>query len=125
MLNQVRVSLVAVSLLLASLTAGVSTATAATRGDHQVVVDKDGVRFQVVPYADLNLDSRDGNEALYRRLQQAAVRVCTQPSYTVQGLRTNAKRCARTALAQSVLALGNRHLTALHQSSTMSATNRG
>lgn len=58
----------------------------------------DEVRTERVKYADLNLDSSAGVEALYGRIHAAARHVCDQPAEAV----ANVKACMRKAESEAI-----------------------
>lgn len=58
----------------------------------------DEVRSEKVKFADLNLNSLAGVEALYTRLHAAALRVCDQPAEAV----ANVKACMRKAESEAI-----------------------
>jgi UrcA family protein len=89
-----------------------------------VMTTADGLRFQVVQFADLDLSAQAGNRTLYARIRTAAKRVCAE---TVSDLRIaiEAGRCRRASVANAVAAIGNGRLTAVHlaqSSHSMSST---
>jgi UrcA family protein len=88
---------------------------AATPGAH--ANDKDKIvegNSTVVKFGDLNLQSTDGAEALYRRIQRAANKVCWD-SRDIHVLNDTARRdCVERAVAKAVSDVDNRHLTALY-----------
>jgi UrcA family protein len=68
----------------------------------------------VVRFGDLNLQNPQGAEALYRRIERAAHKVC---SYTrdFHVLNDVARRgCVERAIAKAVSDVNNKHLTALY-----------
>lgn len=64
-----------------------------------------------VNYSDLNLDQKEGREALYTRLRRAAGDVC-DAEYS----RLEERECFDTALDRAVEEVGNQELTAIHRS---------
>jgi len=66
----------------------------------------------------LNVSKQEGAEQLYRRLQQAAKRVCDVEPLKVSGsIRelSNSMRCYRQTLDASVAKVDNEILTAIHE----------
>jgi UrcA family protein len=73
-------------------------------------------RSEKVTYSDLNVEA--GAQSLYRRIQQAAKRVCGVESLKVAGnLRqlSQQKNCYRDALDATVAKIDNAALTELHK----------
>jgi len=72
-----------------------------------------------VSFADLNLDSQEGVEVLYRRLKSASSKVCGTGVYqqksTVKSA-VQARACFQSVLSRSVAKVGNANLTAIHES---------
>jgi UrcA family protein len=75
----------------------------------------DQVRSETVKFADLNVNTPAGAEALYTRIHWAANRVCSQ---TDPVLRAAASACARKAEAQAIEKLSLPQLTAYYQMKT-------
>jgi UrcA family protein len=77
----------------------------------------DGVRAQVVRFADLDTTRVAGAQALYRRIQHAARDVCE-----VDNARTYSsesyEHCASAAIARAVADVGSPLLTEYHQAAT-------
>ena len=71
-------------------------------------------RSETVKFADLNLDSQAGVEALYGRIHAAAWRVCQQPGGELAAV----KGCMRKAESQAIGKLNNSLLTAFYQKKT-------
>ncbi len=74
-----------------------------------------------VSYADLNLESEEDVQELYRRLQYASKEVCnvaspqTADSYVMKLVRQQAtQRCYREALSNAVDNFDNENLTRIH-----------
>lgn len=75
----------------------------------------------VVKFGDLNLQNPAGVEALYRRIQGAANRVCGD-ARDIKVLNDIARReCVETAVAKAVRDVNNRNLTALYVRKTIKA----
>jgi UrcA family protein len=75
----------------------------------------------VVKFGDLNLQNPDGVEALYRRIQRAAEKVCWD-TRDIHVLNDIAKRnCKERAVAKAVSDVNNGHLTALYTRKTNKA----
>ena len=55
---------------------GIFSALAVSVSTMSVAADSEPVRTSIVSYADLNVSSPQGADALYRRIQQAAANVC-------------------------------------------------
>ena len=70
----------------------------------------------VVQYADLNLASNDGAQALYARLEAAAARACgnTPMAWEVQA-RKNFKSCVERKLDKAVGKVNDPNVQALHK----------
>ena len=75
----------------------------------------DQVRSETVKFADLNVNTPAGAEALYTRIHSAANRVCSQ---TDAVLRAAVSGCARKAEAQAIEKLSLPQLTAYYQMKT-------
>jgi UrcA family protein len=74
---------------------------------------------KTVSYADLNLKSSAGVEALYTRLKKAAYEVCQIPTGTHQiRIESELKACKADAIDRAVQQTNLPSLTALHQSKT-------
>jgi UrcA family protein len=75
----------------------------------------------VVKFGDLNLQNPDGVEALYKRIQRAANKVCGDPRdiHTFPDLAR--RECVERAVAKAVSDVNNRHLTALYTRKTNKA----
>ncbi|HZO23085.1 MAG TPA: UrcA family protein [Steroidobacteraceae bacterium] len=71
----------------------------------------DGVRSETVKFADLNLDTPAGVEALYRRIHAAAQRVCDQPFGQESGIRP----CMTKAESEAISKVNVPLLTAFYQ----------
>ena len=73
----------------------------------------DQVRSETVKFSDLNVNSPESAAALYRRIHQAAVRVCSyngvDPLFWIA-----ATDCARKSEAQAIEKLGLPELTAYY-----------
>lgn len=68
----------------------------------------------VVSYADLNLDTDAGALALYRRISNAARRVCADHgSRDVQQMRA-VRACREQAITRAISDVGNEKLAAVH-----------
>ncbi|MDH3990249.1 MAG: UrcA family protein [Gammaproteobacteria bacterium] len=75
-------------------------------------------RSEKVTYSDLNVEKEAGAQSLYRRIQQAAKRVCGVESLKVAGnLRqlSQQQNCYRDALDATVAKIDNAALTELHK----------
>jgi len=72
-------------------------------------------RSLTVSYGDLNLANPLGVERLYKRLRQAANRVCGDP---VMVRLSGYAQCTQHAVEEAVRSIDNRNLTALHQERT-------
>jgi UrcA family protein len=73
---------------------------------------------RVVIYADLDLNSLAGVEALYGRIRAAARSACQAANGTQPLLLAANWQCARQALADAVAKINNHHLTAHHSHRT-------
>lgn len=70
---------------------------------------------QVVKYADLNLNSLAGVSMLYRRIRQAAVRVCGDPADARELSKwARLRTCNEQAVARAVDAVNSSALTSFH-----------
>jgi UrcA family protein len=74
----------------------------------------DEARSETVKFADLNLSSAAGVEALYGRIHEAARRVCDQPAGEEAGI----GRCMRKAESEAIGKVNVPLLTALYQKKT-------
>jgi UrcA family protein len=74
----------------------------------------DEVRSETVKFADLNLGSPAGVEALYGRIHAAARRVCDQPAGEQAGIRG----CMRKAESEAIGKVNVPLLTAFYQKKT-------
>jgi UrcA family protein len=72
------------------------------------------VRSETVKFADLNLSTPSGVDALYRRIHAAARRVCEQPA----GEETAARSCMLKAEGDAVSKVNIPLLTSLYQKKT-------
>jgi UrcA family protein len=73
----------------------------------------DQVRSETVKFADLKVDTPAGVEALYRRINSAAQRVCSYEATSVQGP-SIWRNCVRPSVDAAVTKVNNPLLTALH-----------
>ena len=73
-----------------------------------------GDRSETVKFADLNLGTQAGAEALYVRIHAAARRVCEQPAGEIQA----AASCMRKAESEAIGKVNVPLLTALYQKKT-------
>ena len=85
---------------------------AAVTGAH---ANEEPVRSETVKFADLNVGSPSGVEALYDRIHRAARRVCSQFDPLQQ---IAAKSCAQKAEARAIATLSLPQLTAYYQMKT-------
>jgi len=76
----------------------------------------DQVRSETVKFADLNVNTSAGAEALYGRIHAAARRVCDQPGNWMLAARTNA--CVTKAESQAIGKLSLPLLTAFYEQKT-------
>jgi UrcA family protein len=74
----------------------------------------DDVRSETVKFADLNVDTPAGAEALYGRIHAAARRVCEQPAGELAGVR----RCMTKAEGQAIGKVNSPLLTAVYEQKT-------
>ena len=74
----------------------------------------DQVRSETVKFADLNVSTPAGAEALYRRIHAAARRVCEQPAGELAG----AGRCITKAESEAIEKVNLPLLTAYYQQKT-------
>jgi UrcA family protein len=74
---------------------------------------------KTVSYADLNLKSSAGVDALYKRIKKAAYEVCQLPTGTHQiRIESELKACKVDAVDRAIQQANLPMLTALHQSKT-------
>jgi UrcA family protein len=103
-------------LLVASVALVFSAPIVANAAHNSLSAVESGIR---VSYSDLNLDSRNGIEVLYKRLQNATNQAClTGPFQQKASVRevVNARACYNDVLTRSVAKVGNNELTAVHES---------
>ena len=74
----------------------------------------DDVRSETVRFADLNVGTPAGVEALYGRIHGAAGRVCQQPGGELEAIRT----CVRRAESNAIGKVNAPLLTAFYQKKT-------
>jgi UrcA family protein len=74
----------------------------------------DDVRSETVKFADLNVDTPAGAEALYGRIHAAARRVCEQPA----GELVSVRRCMANAESQAIGKVNSPLLTAFYEQKT-------
>jgi UrcA family protein len=74
----------------------------------------EAVHSETVKFADLNLSSSAGVEALYGRIHAAAWRVCRQPA----GEQAASTRCVRKAESEAIGKVNVPLLTAFYQTKT-------
>ena len=70
-----------------------------------------------VSYADLKLETKEGANALYRRLKQASKQVCDVRGLTVEGSLKRireARQCYRETLSAAVEKVDNEQVTQIH-----------
>jgi UrcA family protein len=70
-----------------------------------------------VSYADLNIDSQNGAEALYARIRYAARSVCTQYESPQLDRRSVWQSCVSKSVDAAVAKINNRMLSSIHNSS--------
>lgn len=83
----------------------------------------DQFRSETVKFADLNVNTPAGAEALYKRIHWAAGRVCSVDDSDPL-LRISANNCARKAEAEAIEKLSLPQLTAYYQMKTGKHTER-
>jgi UrcA family protein len=71
------------------------------------------IRSETVKYADLKVDTLAGAEALYRRIQSAARRVCGYDATSIRGP-SLWQNCVLPSVDAAVAKVNNAQLTALH-----------
>jgi UrcA family protein len=99
--NAVRMTVVAIAAMSATVLAGVTHAAEAG----------DTLPKQVVVFKDLNLNSNAGVQVLYRRIQGAADQVCGKvDARDLRGVRAK-KACVEQAIANAVATVDSRMLT--------------
>jgi len=74
----------------------------------------DQVRSETVKFADLNLGTQAGVEALYGRIRAAARRVCAQPAWSL----ASSGPCIAKAESQAIAKVNVPLLTAFYQTKT-------
>jgi len=72
------------------------------------------VRSETVKFADLNIDTQAGVQALYGRIHAAARRVCDQPA----GEQSAVRSCMSKAEASAIAQVNTPLLTALYEKKT-------
>ena len=73
------------------------------------------VETRVVSYADLNLSTKAGLEAMYSRLEEAAKDVCGEQPMLIELTRyKHYERCVDSTLASAVSSVRSASLAALH-----------
>ncbi len=77
----------------------------------------------MVSYGDLNLQRDDGVAVLYRRIQVAANKVCTQVNGRMPQVIQRERECAADATSRAVAKVGVPALTTLHLARTQKAAN--
>lgn len=103
---------------IAALCAGTLPAAHANDRDQGRLIEGEST---VVKFADLNLQTPEGVEALYRRIQHAASKVCWD-AQDIHILTDIARReCVEQAVARAVSDVNNRYLTALYTRKTSKA----
>jgi UrcA family protein len=95
-----------------AILAAVSTTLVA--GAIQAAESGDAPATQLVSYGDLNLSSPEGTERLYRRIQNAAERVCGQVDVLDLHAVALKKACINRAVSQAVAAVKSPMLTSEH-----------
>ncbi len=95
--------------LVALVAAGIALASSAAIAAPQTVT-----REVVVNYADLNLESAAGIEALYARLRAAARNVCGSADRADIRATSDMKECRESAIAAAVDKIDNAALAAHH-----------
>ena len=98
------------TLVLATLTA-LSLASSSAFAADEIITKSEVVRF-----SDLNLSSDAGIRTLYKRIRQAARKVCAQANDSVHLEQKNFRACQDTAVANAVSKVNRPMLTAMHQS---------
>ncbi len=73
-------------------------------------------KSEVVRFGDLNLSSDAGVRALYKRIRQAARKVCSQANDSVHLEQRNFRACQDKAVADAVGKVNRPSLTAMHRS---------
>jgi len=71
-----------------------------------------------VPFADLNLAHQAGSEKLYRRIENAAERVCGSPSGLDLKQRITARLCIEQAMARAIAGVSHPGFVAWHAART-------
>lgn len=69
----------------------------------------------VVPYGDLNLNSKAGVKTLHSRIRTAAATVCASLDSRVLGMHEDYERCVSAAVTDGVKQVANVNLTNLHR----------
>ncbi len=75
---------------------------------------EDALSQVAVRYQDLNLNTADGAERLYARIEQAAARVCPAPASYELMRYTVTVRCRREAVARAVSSISSPQLAAVY-----------
>jgi UrcA family protein len=104
--NSLATAGLAVSVLATAALAGESVAA------HDAMHDK---RTVSVRYADADLASAEGVQALYQKLERASRRACRRPDERSLAARADWRSCRSAALDAAVTEVKNVHLSALHR----------
>jgi UrcA family protein len=72
-------------------------------------------KSEVVRFGDLNLSSDEGIRALYKRLRNAARKVCSQANDSVHLEQRSLRACQDKAIADAVDKVNRPALTAMHR----------
>lgn len=83
-------------------------------GSTAVAAPQTEVREITVNYADLNLESAAGIEALYTRIRAAARQVCGSADRHDLAAQSDMRECRESAIANAVAKVGNAALAARH-----------
>ncbi|TAJ93941.1 MAG: UrcA family protein [Gammaproteobacteria bacterium] len=87
---------------------------------------KDSVPGRTISYADLDMDTQDGAQALYNRVNKAARKVCKvmYPPYSLTG-GVQHKQCVADLVEGAVNEVGKPVLTAIHEERTQKVMTTG
>ncbi len=100
-----------------------AAASAACHADTSAEVRLGGgpVPQTIVRYSAQDLRSTSGQDALYRKLKRAAMRVCALDGHVTQQERTFERECLAQSLARGVAAVNVPAITAMHRAKTRPA----
>lgn len=104
---------------------GFSTSNASAADAATFQSTKDGRLTYVVRFADINLETAAGAQALYSRLRHAATMVCVPLEGVSLRDATQHRECMEKAMADAVASVDRPMLSQYHQSRTKSGDKSG